>query len=202
MSGPILIGVAGGSGSGKTTLAERIRQHLLPSVAILLEEDSYYRNFPNTTLEERRTFNYDHPDAFDHDLLHTHLQALLHGEAIEKPTYSFISYERLPDAVHLEPTPVILLEGILILVDPRLRDLMGIKVFVDNDPDVRFIRRLRRDVTERGRTMDSVVNQYLEVVRPMHLQFVEPSKRYADIIVPGGGHNEVAVDLIVSRLRG
>jgi uridine kinase len=198
---PILIGIAGGSGSGKTTLAERIRQRLLPSEMTLLEEDSYYRNFPGTTLEERRTYNYDHPDAFDHDLLIHHLRALLADEAVEKPTYSFITYERLPETVHLEPTPVILLEGIMILVDPGLRNLMGIKVFVDNDPDVRFIRRLLRDVVERGRMMDSVIKQYLEVVRPMHLQFIEPSKRYADIIIPGGGHNEVAVDLIVSRLR-
>lgn len=197
----ILIGIAGGSGSGKTTLAEMIISRLKPKKVAVIEEDAYYRNFPHLTLEERRKVNYDHPDAFDHDLLVEHLKKLLRGEAVEKPIYSFISYERTDRKIPVEPAPVILLEGILILEDPRLRELMDIKLFVDTDSDVRFIRRLLRDVKERGRTMESVIKQYQEIVRPMHLQFVEPTKRYADLIIPEGGMNEVAVDVIVSRLK-
>jgi uridine kinase len=168
----------------------------------LIEEDAYYKSFPNLTLEERKRLNYDHPDAFDHDLLCEHLEKLLRSEPIEKPVYSFITYDRTGETVRVEPAPVIIVEGILVLADFRLRSLLDIKLFVDTDPDVRFIRRLMRDVKERGRTLESVVQQYLEVVRPMHLQFVEPTKRYADLIIPEGGLNQVAVDLIVSRIKG
>jgi uridine kinase len=202
MKKPIIIGIAGGSGSGKTTLAEMIISGLSDQKVSLIEEDAYYKSFPQLTLEERRRINYDHPDAFDHDLLCDHLERLLRYEPVDKPVYSFITYERTDQTVRVEPAPVIIVEGILILSEPHLRALLDIKLFVDTDPDVRFIRRLLRDVMERGRTLDSVVQQYLEVVRPMHLQFVEPTKRYADLIIPEGGLNQVAVDLIVSRIRG
>jgi len=202
MKKPIIIGIAGGSGSGKTTLAEMIISGLSDQKVSLIEEDAYYQSFPQLTLEERRHINYDHPDAFDHDLLCDHLERLLRYEPVDKPVYSFITYERTDQTVRVEPAPVIIVEGILILSEPHLRALLDIKLFVDTDPDVRFIRRLLRDVKERGRTLDSVVQQYLEVVRPMHLQFVEPTKRYADLIIPEGGLNQVAADLIVSRIRG
>lgn len=198
---PMLIGIAGGSGSGKSTLADLIRRRLANQQIATVEEDAYYRNTPDTTLEERRLQNYDHPAAFDHELLAEHLRALLQWEAICKPVYSFITYERTNQTIPLQPAPVIILEGILILEDPILRQLMDIKLFVDTDPDVRFIRRLVRDVEERNRTLQSVVRQYMELVRPMHLQFVEPTKRYADLIIPEGGMNEVAVDVIVSRIK-
>ncbi|MCR4432507.1 MAG: uridine kinase [Caldiserica bacterium] len=202
MNRPIIIGVAGGSGSGKTTLADMIISRLSDRKVSLIEEDAYYKSFPNLTLEERKRLNYDHPDAFDHDLLCEHLEKLLRSEPIEKPVYSFITYDRTGETVRVEPAPVIIVEGILVLADFRLRSLLDIKLFVDTDSDVRFIRRLMRDVKERGRTLESVVQQYLEVVRPMHLQFVEPTKRYADLIIPEGGLNQVAVDLIVSRIKG
>jgi uridine kinase len=202
MKKPIIIGIAGGSGSGKTTLAEMIISGLSDQKVSLIEEDAYYKSFPQLTMDERRRINYDHPDAFDHDLLCDHLERLLRYEPVDKPVYSFITYERTDQTVRVEPAPVIIVEGILILSEPHLRALLDIKLFVDTDPDVRFIRRLLRDVMERGRTLDSVVQQYLEVVRPMHLQFVEPTKRYADLIIPEGGLNQVAVDLIVSRIRG
>ncbi len=196
-----LIGIAGGSGSGKTTLAEMIISRLKPESVVVIEEDAYYRNFPHLTLDERRKINYDHPDAFDHELLSEHLKKLLSGERVEKPIYSFITYERTGQSIPVGPALIILLEGILILEDSRLRELMDIKLFVDTDADIRFIRRLQRDVKERVRSMESVIRQYEETVRPMHLQFVEPTKRYADLIIPEGGMNEVAVDVIVSRLR-
>lgn len=202
MSKVIIIGLAGGSGSGKTTLAEMIISHLSDRKVSLIEEDAYYKSFPRLTYEERKKLNYDHPDAFDHDLLCEHLRSLLNNKPIEKPVYSFITYDRTGETVKVDPAPVIIVEGILVLFDPRLRELLDIKLFVDTDPDVRFIRRLLRDVKERGRSLESVVNQYLEVVRPMHLQFVEPTKRYADLIIPEGGLNQVAVDLIVSRIKG
>lgn len=202
MKKPIIIGIAGGSGSGKTTLAEMIISRLGEAKACLIEEDAYYKSFPYFTLEERKRLNYDHPDAFDHDLLSQHLEALQRFEAIEKPVYSFITYERTEKTIKVYPEPVIIVEGILILSDVRLRSLMDVKLFVDTDPDVRFIRRLMRDVKERGRTLESVVHQYLEVVRPMHLQFVEPTKRYADLIIPEGGLNQVAIEMIVSRIKG
>ncbi|MGB9552824.1 MAG: uridine kinase, partial [bacterium] len=170
--------------------------------ACLIEEDAYYKSFPHLTLEERKRLNYDHPDAFDHALLSQHLEKLQRFEAIEKPVYSFITYDRTEKTVKVYPGPVIIVEGILVLSDAHLRRLMDVKLFVDTDPDVRFIRRLMRDVKERGRTLDSVVHQYLEVVRPMHLQFVEPTKRYADLIIPEGGLNQVAIEMIVSRIKG
>jgi uridine kinase len=201
MKKPIIIGIAGGSGSGKTTLAEMIISRLGDDKVCLIEEDAYYKSFPDLTLEERKRLNYDHPDAFDHDLLSQHLEKLRRFEAIEKPVYSFITYDRTGETIKVNPAPVIIVEGILVLSDARLRGLMDVKLFVDTDPDVRFIRRLMRDVKERGRTLESVIHQYLEVVRPMHLQFVEPTKRYADIIIPEGGLNQVAIEIIVSRIK-
>jgi uridine kinase len=200
MTHPILVGIAGGSGSGKTTVAEKLMQATAQPV-VFVKQDSYYRNFDGLTLEEKRLVNYDHPDAYDNDLLVQQLQGLLQGQPVDAPVYNYARYEREAWTERVEPLPVIILEGILVLENAALRDLMDIKLYVDTDADVRFIRRLLRDTSERGRTVESVVKQYLDVVRPMHLQFVEPSKRYADLIIPEGGHNRVAIDVIVSKLQ-
>lgn len=201
MAKPLVIGIAGGSGSGKTTVVRAILDALDVSRVSLLEQDSYYKDQKHLSFEERLKTNYDHPFAFDSDLLVEHLKELLAGRPVQKPVYSFITYTRTEETVTVEPTDVIIVEGILILEDKRLRDLMDIKVYVDTDADVRFIRRLVRDIRERGRTVESVVSQYLEVVRPMHQQFVEPTKRYADIIIPEGGMNKVAVDVLVVKIK-
>lgn len=200
MTHPILVGIAGGSGSGKTTVAEKIMRETAQPV-VFLKQDSYYRNFDGLSIEEKRAINYDHPSAYDNDLLIQHLQCLLRGEAVDVPVYSYARYERESWTDHVEPRPVIILEGILVLENADLRSLMDIKLYVDTDADERFIRRLLRDTRERGRTVESVVKQYMDVVRPMHLQFVEPSKRYADLIIPEGGFNLVAIDVIVSKLQ-
>jgi uridine kinase len=200
MTHPILVGIAGGSGSGKTTVAEKIMRETAQPV-VFLKQDSYYRNFDGMSIEEKRAINYDHPSAYDNDLLIQQLQCLIRGEAVDVPVYNYARYEREAWTDHVEPRPVIILEGILVLENAALRDLMDIKLYVDTDPDERFIRRLLRDTRERGRTVESVVKQYMEVVRPMHLQFVEPSKRYADLIIPEGGFNLVAIDVIVSKLQ-
>jgi uridine kinase len=194
------VGIAGGSGSGKTTVAEKI-MHETAQPVVFLKQDSYYRNFDGMSIEEKRAINYDHPSAYDNDLLIQQLQCLIRGEAVDVPVYNYARYEREAWTDHVEPRPVIILEGILVLENAALRDLMDIKLYVDTDPDERFIRRLLRDTRERGRTVESVVKQYMEVVRPMHLQFVEPSKRYADLIIPEGGFNLVAIDVIVSKLQ-
>jgi uridine kinase len=199
--GPIVIGVAGGSGSGKTTVVRRIVDSLGGDQVTVLEHDRYYRDRPDLRLEERAALNYDHPDSLDTELMVQHVVALRDGHAIEAPVYDFARYARMPSTVRLEPRRAIIVEGILIFADAALRKLMDIKVFVDTDDDTRVIRRLQRDVAERGRTMDSVIEQYLSTVKPMHLEFVEPSKRYADVIVPRGGHNVVAVDLLLSLIR-
>jgi len=196
----ILIGVAGGTGSGKTTVTRAVKERFGQSEVVLLEQDFYYRAFDHLPLEERARINYDHPDAFDTELLIEHVERLVAGVAIEKPIYDFVTHRRRPETLRVEPSHVIIFEGILVLENPRLRELMDIKIFVDTDADVRIIRRLRRDMTERGRTFESVIEQYLNTVRPMHLQFVEPSKRYADIIIPEGGQNRVALDMLAAKI--
>lgn len=196
----MIIGVVGGSGSGKTTVTRAIYE--MPGVeASFIDQDAYYRNLGHLTLEERKRINFDHPDAFDTDLLVEHLAALQRGEAIEKPTYDFAAHNRAARTERVEPREVILVDGILLFADARLRPLFDIKIFVDVGDDIRFIRRLQRDVAERGRSMDDVIRQYLATVRPMHLEFVEPSKRYADIIIPEGGFNKIGIEMIQARVR-
>ena len=200
MKKPLIIGIAGGSGSGKTTLAERIAAHFGDRVAILRHDD-YYKTQKGLSLEERAAINYDHPDAFDTDLMIEHLKELKAGRAIECPVYSYSDHNRTDETVTIQPTKVVIVEGILIFVGKALRDLLDIKIFVETDADVRILRRALRDVEERGRSMQSVVQQYLTTVKPMHEQFVEPSKKYADIIVPEGGQNPVALDMIMQRIK-
>jgi uridine kinase len=197
----VLIGIAGGSASGKTMVAERVTAELGSRKVVIIKQDSYYRDISRLPLDERQRQNFDHPDAFDRELLHEHLRVLLEGGAIEMPVYDFRRHLRLKRTVRVSGCQILIVEGILILDDPLLRALMDIKVYIDTDPDVRLIRRIRRDVTARGRTLESVLAQYDQSVRPMHLQFVDPSKRYADVIIPEGGHNEVAIDLLVTKVR-
>jgi len=197
----VVIGVAGGSGSGKTTVVRRIVESLGPDQVTVLEHDRYYRDRNDLRFEERLALNYDHPDALETDLLVRHLRSLKAGETIEAPQYDFTLFARLDATETIAPRKAIIVEGILIFTDASLRDLMDVKVFVDADADTRFIRRLRRDVAERGRTMDNVVEQYLGTVKPMHFDFVEPTKRYADLIIPVGGHNTVAIDMMLSLVR-
>lgn len=201
MGNPVLIGVAGGSGSGKTTVATELYRQFQNESVILIEQDSYYKDQSHLSMDERVRTNYDHPFAFDNDLLMYHLQELMNRRAIQKPSYDFKLHNRKPETTLVQPQDVIILEGMLILEDPRIRDFMDIKVFVDTDADVRIVRRIQRDIEERGRTLDSVVTQYLTVVRPMHLQFIEPTKRYADVIIPEGGYNRVALDLLSTKIR-
>ncbi len=198
---PFAIGIAGGTGSGKTTVARRIYESLHLDSAVFLDQDSYYRRLDHLPLEERRKINFDHPDSLDNDLLVEQLQQLVAGEPIQKPLYDFAAHTRAAETQRVEPRDVILVEGILLFVDPRLRELFDLKIFVDTEADVRFIRRLRRDLELRGRTIDSVIDQYLTTVRPMHFEFVEPSKRYADIILPRGGNNAPGIEVITARLR-
>lgn len=198
---PVIVGVAGGTGSGKTTVAQMIYERVGPDKVAYIAHDAYYHDLGHLSPEERARHNFDHPDALDTGLLVQHLLMLKQGEPVEVPVYDFTTHTRRPETRLVTPHPVILVEGILIFVDRVLRDLMDIKIFVDTDPDIRFIRRLQRDLRERGRTMESVIQQYLETVRPMHLEFVEPSKRYADIIIPEGGFNTVALDMVISRLQ-
>ncbi|UTR14292.1 uridine kinase [Salipaludibacillus sp. LMS25] len=198
---PVIIGVAGGSGSGKTTVANEIYCHFPEHSILMLEQDAYYKDQSHLPMEERLKTNYDHPLAFDNQLLLEHLQQLVVRQTVAKPVYDYANHTRSDDVVIVEPRDVIIVEGILILEDEDLRDMMDIKLFVDADSDLRIIRRLMRDIQERGRTIDSVIDQYTSVVRPMHLQFIEPTKRYADIIVPEGGHNRVAIDLMVTKIK-
>ena len=197
---PLIIAVAGGSGSGKTTVARAIDDAVHRS-SILIEQDAYYKDLGHLPFEERKKVNYDHPDAFDTELLVAQLQLLASGQGVDRPTYDYAAHTRASETVHVEPRDLILVEGILLFADARLRALFDIKVFVDVADDVRFIRRLQRDVVERGRTMESVIQQYLSTVRPMHLEFVEPSKRYADVILPEGGQNRIGVEMIVARVE-
>ncbi|MBS2772990.1 uridine kinase [Anoxybacillus rupiensis] len=198
---PVVIGVAGGSGSGKTSVVRAIYEHFQGHSILMLEQDYYYKDQSHLPFEERLKTNYDHPLAFDNDLLIEHLHKLLSYEPIEKPVYDYTLHTRADEFIYVEPKDVIILEGILVLEDERLRNLMDIKVYVDTDADIRIIRRLQRDINERGRTLESVIDQYVSVVRPMHNQFVEPTKRYADIIIPEGGHNHVAIDLMVTKIQ-
>lgn len=198
---PVVIGVAGGSGSGKTSVTRSIIQRFTDKTLLMLEQDYYYKDQSDVPFEERLQTNYDHPLAFDNDLLIEHLKQLLDQKPVEKPVYDYKMHTRSDETIHVEPKEVIIVEGILVLEDERLRDLMDIKVFVDTDADVRIIRRLMRDINERGRSLDSVIEQYINVVRPMHLQFVEPTKRYSDIIIPEGGQNHVAIDLMATKIQ-
>ena len=197
----MIIGISGGTGSGKTTVANRILESVSADEVLFIQQDLYYRNLKDMPLDYRNQANFDHPDALDNDLLVNHLKKLRAGEPVELPIYDFRTHTRLPDTTRINPKPIVIVEGILIFAEPRLLEQMDIKVFVDTPDDIRFIRRLRRDIAERGRTLDSVIEQYLATVRPMHMQFVEPSKRHADVIIPEGGHNIVSIDLLSGKIR-
>jgi uridine kinase len=197
----MIIGICGGTGSGKTTVANRILESVSASEVVFIQQDSYYRNLKDLPLDYRQVANFDHPDALDNDLLVNHVRRLRSGEPIELPLYDFKTHTRLVETRAVKPQPIVIVEGILIFAEARLLEQMDIKVFVDTPDDIRFIRRLRRDVAERGRTVESVIEQYLATVRPMHMQFVEPSKRHADVIIPEGGHNLVSIDLISGKIR-
>lgn len=197
----MIIGICGGTGSGKTTVANRILESVSAEEVVFIQQDSYYHDIDRMPLDFRSQVNFDHPDAIDNDLLVEHVRDLKAGRAVELPIYDFKHNARLGETRRTEPRPIIIVEGILIFADPRLLAEMDVKIFVDTPDDIRFVRRLRRDITERGRTLESVIEQYLETVRPMHVQFVEPSKRLADVIIPEGGHNLVSIDLISGRIR-
>jgi uridine kinase len=197
----ILIGIAGGSGSGKTMVSNAIYNELGSEKVVIVEQDAYYKDLSNIPISERHLRNFDHPDAFDNELLIQQLNDLLHGKVIDYPVYDYATHSRKKESIKIGTHQVIVVEGILALEDAHLREMMDIKVYVDVDADIRFIRRLVRDIKERGRSLESVVEQYEKTVRPMHLQFVEPSKRYADIIIPGGGKNLVAIDLLKTKIK-
>ncbi len=196
-----VIGVAGGSGSGKSTLVKRLQEAFVGDDVVTLCHDFYYKNYPNLTFEERKKLNYDHPQSFDTDMMVEHIKALKSGVPIEHPVYSFVEHARTSETVRVMPSRVLILDGILIFENKELRDLMDMKVYVDTDADLRLARRLMRDVRERGRTMESVVEQYVTTVKPMHEEFVEPSKKYADVIIPEGGFNSVAVAMLIENIR-
>jgi uridine kinase len=198
----LIVGIAGGSGSGKSTVARRIAGSLAAPDVAFIDMDAYYRNFAHLPMDERRRVNWDHPDALDIDLLVDHLALLRAGMPIDKPTYDFVTHTRTAHVERIEPGRVVVVDGILLFADERVRAHCDVKVFVDADADIRLIRRIRRDMSERGRPLDEILTQYLSTVQPMHLQFVEPSKRYADVIVPRGGHNEVAIEMLVAKIRG
>jgi len=197
----MIIGISGGTGSGKTTVANRILETVSADEVVFIQQDLYYRNLKDMPLDYRNAANFDHPDALDNDLLINHLKKLRAGEPVELPIYDFRPHTRLQATTRIDSKPIVILEGILIFAEPRLREQLDIKVFVDTPDDIRFIRRLRRDIAERGRTLDSVIEQYIATVRPMHIQFIEPSKRYADVIIPEGGYNLVSIDLISGKIR-
>ncbi len=198
----IVIGVAGGTGSGKTTVAQEIIKRVGLDRLTYIQHDAYYRDWDDLPRADRDHPNFDHPDSLETDLLIEHLRQLREGHPVDAPVYEFVTHRRTAATRHIMPEPVILVEGILIFVEKALRELIDVKIFVDTDADLRFIRRLRRDIAERGRTMETVIDQYLATVRPMHLEFVEPSKRYADLIIPQGGFNTVALDVVVARIEG
>jgi len=198
---PLIIGIAGGTGSGKSTVARRVAESLTSMSVAFIDMDAYYKNYAEVAFEQRRKINWDHPDSIDWDLLHEQLAQLAAGQAIEKPIYDFVQHLRSPQRVAVPPADVVVIDGILLFVDERVRQLCDVKVFVDADADIRLIRRIRRDIARRGRPLEEILDQYVKTVQPMHLQFVEPSKRYADLIVPRGGHNAVAIGMIVARIR-
>jgi uridine kinase len=197
---PLFIGIAGGTGSGKSTVARALADGMPRHSVVILDHDAYYRHRPELDFEERAHLNYDHPDALDNDLLVEHLEALRAGRAVEVPIYDFVTHARRPETRHVAPARVVIVEGILVFVEERVRRLLDIKLFVDTDADLRVFRRIRRDIEQRGRSFTSIRDQYYRTVRPMHLQFVEPSKRWADLIIPEGGENRVALDLILGKL--
>lgn len=197
----LVIGIAGGTGSGKTTLTRAIESRFAPNASVIFH-DSYYKAHHELSFDERCKLNYDHPESFDNDLLVEHMHKLIGGESIEAPVYDYANHNRAEHTQHIEPAPVLLLEGILLFAEPRLCELCDVKIFVDTDADVRILRRIKRDVVERGRSLESVEAQYLTTVKPMHELYVEPSKRRADLIVPEGGHNLVALDMLVHRIEG
>ena len=197
----LVIGISGGTGSGKTTVANRILETVEASEVVFIQQDSYYRNLKDLPMDYRNVANFDHPAAIDNDLLVNHVRKLKAGESVELPIYDFRTHTRAIETQRVEPKPIVIVEGILIFAEPRIFEQLDIKVFVDTPDDIRFIRRLRRDIDERGRTLESVIEQYMATVRPMHIQFVEPSKRYADVIIPEGGHNLVSIDLISGKIR-
>jgi uridine kinase len=199
---PLVVGIAGGTASGKTTVARKIHEALAGCRVAFVDQDSYYRDLPHLSLAERRNVNFDHPDAFDTELLVSHIQQLKRGEGIEKPVYNYVTSSREARTTPVQPGDIILVEGMLLLQMQPVRDELNVKIFVDAEDDVRIIRRLTRDIKERGRDFDYVVSQYFKFVRPMHMSFIEPSKRYADIIVPHGGNNETAIEMLVGALRG
>jgi uridine kinase len=198
---PLVIGVAGGSGSGKSTVSRNVAQALPNHSVAFIDMDAYYQNYAHLPFEERRKINWDHPDAFDWELLLAQLKRLASGESIEKPVYDFVQHVRSDKTVVVPPAEVVVVDGILLFVDRRIRELCDVKVFVDADADTRLIRRLKRDMVKRGRPLEEILEQYLSTVQPMHLEFVEPSKRYADVIVPRGGHNAVAIEMIVAKIE-
>jgi len=198
---PLVIGVAGGSGSGKTTVAEIVLQRVGKQRIAFLQHDSYYRELTSLSQSQRATVNFDHPDSLESEMMREHILSLKAWQSVEVPVYDFTTHSRTAETIHVEPRRVILVEGILIFAEPRLRELFDVKIFVDTDSDIRFIRRLDRDITERGRTTQNVIKQYMSTVRPMHLEFVEPSKRYADVIIPEGGLNTVAMDMVIARIE-
>jgi uridine kinase len=200
-SPPVVIGIAGGTGSGKTTVANVILERVGAQNIAFLAHDSYYKDLKDLPRAQRDLVNFDHPNSLETDLLVAHLESLRQWKAVDIPVYDFTIHSRTSQTRHLEPQPVILVEGILVFAEPELREMFDVKIYVDTDPDVRFIRRLKRDLVERGRTVDSVIQQYETSVRPMHLEFVEPSKRYADVIIPEGGLNTVAMDMVVARIE-
>jgi uridine kinase len=197
----MIIGICGGTGSGKTTVAQKIIASVGAGSVVYLQQDAYYRNLGDMPLELRHKLNFDHPDAIDINLMMNHLEALRAGESIEQPTYDYATHSRKAETIHVEPRLVTIVEGILVFFDPQMRRLMDLKIFVDCDADIRFIRRLDRDVHERGRSVESIILQYQTTVRPMHLQFVEPAKRYADVIIPEGGFNDVGIDMITCKIQ-
>jgi uridine kinase len=197
----LIIGIAGGTGSGKTTIADYILKTVGPEKIAFLPHDAYYRELHGLSQKERAEFNFDHPSSLETELLIEHIKQLMTGQSIELPKYDFKNHTRLPETIRVNPQQILVIEGILIFAEPELRKLFDLLIYVDTDADIRFIRRLRRDIEERGRTTESVIRQYLKTVRPMHLEFVEPSKRYASVIIPEGGYNTVALDLIVARIE-
>ena len=197
----MIIGIAGGSGSGKSTVARRVAESIADASVAFLDMDGYYRNFAHLPMEDRRKVNWDHPESFDWELLISQLQALRNGLAVRKPVYDFVTHTRSDQTVAIPAADVIVIDGILLFADARVRELCDVKVFVDADADVRLLRRIRRDIGQRGRPLEEILEQYQSTVRPMHLEFVEPTKRYADVIVPRGGHNKVAIEMIVAKIQ-